>query len=185
MSQQHVGNEPFAVLLGDDLIDPRDPILDSMIAVREEFGGSVLCLMQVPQESISLYGCVAIEPDTAAGSLKVSDLVEKPNVAEAPSDYAIIGRYILDPAIYYVLAETEPGRGGEIQLTDALRVLAKMPASEGGGVRGVVFSGRRYDTGDKLSYLQAVIQLASERDDIGPELTSWLQEFCDSRTERS
>jgi UTP--glucose-1-phosphate uridylyltransferase len=111
-------------------------------------------------------------------------LVEKPNVAEAPSEYAIIGRYILDPAIYSVLAETEPGRGGEIQLTDALRVLAKMPASEGGGVRGVVFSGRRYDTGDKLSYLQAVIQLASEREDIGPELTSWLQEFCDSRTDR-
>jgi UTP--glucose-1-phosphate uridylyltransferase len=185
MSQQHVGNEPFAVLLGDDLIDPRDPILDSMIAVREEFGGSVLCLMQVPRQSISLYGCVAVTPDGATGSLKVSDLVEKPSVAEAPSDYAIIGRYILDPAIYSVLAETKPGRGGEIQLTDALRVLAKMPASDGGGVRGVVFSGRRYDTGDKLSYLQAVIQLASEREDIGPELTSWLQEFCDARQERS
>ena len=185
MSQQHVGSEPFAVLLGDDLIDPRDPILNSMIAVREEFGGSVLCLMQVPKENISLYGCVAIEPDTAVGSLKVSDLVEKPSIAEAPSDYAIIGRYILDPAIYSVLAETKPGRGGEIQLTDALRVLAKMSPSDGGGVRGVVFSGRRYDTGDKLSYLQAVIQLASEREDIGPELTRWLREFCDSHRERS
>ena len=184
MSEQHVGNEPFAVMLGDDLIDPRDPILDAMISVREQWGGSVLCLMQVPQESISLYGCVAIEPDSSAESLKVVDLVEKPDVAEAPSNYAIIGRYILDPAVYSVLSETKAGRGGEIQLTDALRVLATMPESEGGGVRGVVFTGRRYDTGDKLSYLQAVIQLASEREDIGPEFTAWLREFCRSDQDR-
>lgn len=185
MSQHHVGHEPFAVLLGDDLIDPRDPILDSMIAVRNTFGGSVLCLMQVPEETISLYGCVAVEPDPASDSLKVTDLVEKPSVAEAPSNYAIIGRYILDPAVYAVLATTPAGRGGEIQLTDALRVLATMPESEGGGVRGVVFTGRRYDTGDKLSYLQAVIQLASEREDIGPELTAWMREFCQAHTEGS
>lgn len=184
MSEQHVGNEPFAVMLGDDLIDPRDPILDAMISVREQWGGSVLCLMQVPQESISLYGCVAIEPDSSAESLKVVDLVEKPDVAEAPSNFAIIGRYILDPAVYSVLRETKAGRGGEIQLTDALRVLATMPESEGGGVRGVVFTGRRYDTGDKLSYLQAVIQLASEREDIGPEFTAWLREFCRSDQDR-
>ncbi|MCF8551452.1 MAG: hypothetical protein K9G05_05155, partial [Candidatus Nanopelagicales bacterium] len=164
---------------------PRDPILDSMIAVRNTFGGSVLCLMQVPEETISLYGCVAVEPDSASESLKVTDLVEKPSVAEAPSNYAIIGRYSLDPAVYAVLATTPAGRGGEIQLTDALRVLATMPESEGGGVRGVVFTGRRYDTGDKLSYLQAVIQLASEREDIGPELTAWMREFCQSHTEGS
>lgn len=185
MSEQHVGYEPFVVMLGDDLIDPRDPILDSMIAVREEFGGSVLCLMQVPQESISLYGCVAIDTDSSGDSLKVTDLVEKPSVTEAPSNYAIIGRYVLDPAVYSVLAETPAGRGGEIQLTDALRVLAAMPESEGGGVRGVVFTGRRYDTGDKLSYLQAVTQLASEREDIGPEFKAWLREFCRTDQDRA
>jgi UTP--glucose-1-phosphate uridylyltransferase len=87
--------------------------------------------------------------------------------------------------VYSVLEKTKAGRGGEIQLTDALRVLATMPASEGGGVRGVVFSGRRYDTGDKLSYLQAVIQLAAEREDIGPELTIWLQDFCNAQREGS
>ena len=191
MSQNHVGDEPFAVLLGDDLIDPRDPILDRMIEIRNQFGGSVLCLMQVPSESISLYGCVAVEEDSisassgSSNSLVVTDLVEKPDVADAPSNYAIIGRYILDPAVYSVLAETEPGRGGEIQLTDALRVLATVPTEQGGGVRGVVFEGRRYDTGDKLSYLQAVIQLASEREDIGPELTEWLKVFCASSREQT
>ena len=191
MSQNHVGDEPFAVLLGDDLIDPRDPILDRMIEIRNQFGGSVLCLMQVPSETISLYGCVAVEEDSisassgSSNSLVVTDLVEKPDVADAPSNYAIIGRYILDPAVYSVLAETEPGRGGEIQLTDALRVLATVPTEQGGGVRGVVFEGRRYDTGDKLSYLQAVIQLASEREDIGPELTEWLKVFCASSREQT
>ncbi len=188
MSQNHVGHEPFAVLLGDDLIDPRDPILDRMIEIRNQFGGSVLCLMQVPSETISLYGCVAVEEDNIFGisdALVVTDLVEKPDVADAPSNYAIIGRYILDPAVYSVLAETQPGRGGEIQLTDALRVLATMPTEQGGGVRGVVFEGRRYDTGDKLSYLQAVIQLASEREDIGPELTEWLKVFCASSREQT
>ena len=191
MSQNHVGDEPFAVLLGDDLIDPRDPILDRMIEIRNQFGGSVLCLMQVPSETISLYGCVAVEEDSisassgSSNSLVVTDLVEKPDVADAPSNYAIIGRYILDPAVYSVLAETEPGRGGEIQLTDALRVLATMPTEQGGGVRGVVFEGRRYDTGDKLSYLQAVIQLASEREDIGPKLTEWLKVFCASSREQT
>ena len=177
VAQQHVGDEPFAVLLGDDLIDARDPILDTMIAIRNEFGGSVLCLMQVPRETISLYGCVRIEGEPANGVVAVTDLVEKPDVADAPSDLAIIGRYILDPAVFAVLADTAPGRGGEIQLTDALRVLATMSSEQGGGVRGVVFDGRRYDTGDKLSYLQAVITLASQRQDIGPQLTAWLQEF--------
>ena len=177
VAQQHVGDEPFAVLLGDDLIDARDPILDAMIAIRNEFGGSVLCLMQVPRETISLYGCVRIEGEPVNGVVAVTDLVEKPDVADAPSDLAIIGRYILDPAVFAVLADTAPGRGGEIQLTDALRVLATISPEQGGGVRGVIFDGRRYDTGDKLSYLQAVITLASQRQDIGPQLTAWLQEF--------
>jgi len=173
----HVGDQPFAVLLGDDLIDPRDPVLPRMIEVQEQFGGSVLCLMEVPREQISLYGCVAVQPTADDDVLDVTELVEKPNVDDAPSSFAIIGRYVLDPAVFAVLRETQPGRGGEIQLTDALRVLAKLPANQGGGVRGVVFRGRRYDTGDRLSYLQANIMLASERDDLGPGLKAWLKDF--------
>lgn len=182
MAENHVGPEPFAVLLGDDLIDPRDPILDRMVQVRDEHGGSVVCLMEVPRSVISLYGCAAVTPTTQADVLDVTDLVEKPDSADAPSTYAIIGRYVLDPSVFSILRETRPGRGGEIQLTDALRVLATTPPSAGGGVRGVVFRGRRYDTGDRLSYLQAVIRLAVERDDLGPELRTWLRDFVPTLT---
>ncbi|MCX6432534.1 MAG: UTP--glucose-1-phosphate uridylyltransferase [Actinobacteria bacterium] len=177
MAENHVGQEPFAVLLGDDLIDPRDPVLTEMAAIRDEHGGSVICLMRVPIETISLYGCPAVEATSTDHAVIVADLIEKPDVASAPSDYAVIGRYLLDPAVFEVLKSTAPGRGGEIQLTDALRTLASMPAEAGGGVRGYVFHGRRYDTGDRLSYLQAVITLASERDDIGPDLRTWLATF--------
>jgi len=182
MAENHVGPEPFAVLLGDDLIDPRDPILERMVRVREQHGGSVICLMEVPRSSISLYGCAAIAPTSDPDVLDVTDLVEKPAAADAPSTYAIIGRYVLDPSVFAILRDTAPGRGGEIQLTDALRVLASAPASSGGGVRGVVFRGRRYDTGDRLSYLQAVIRLAVERDDLGPELRAWLRDFTTTLT---
>ena len=173
----HVGAHPFAVLLGDDLIDERDPVLPQMMAVRDRFGGSVLCLMEVPRDQISLYGCPAIVTTNDPSVVTVTDVVEKPAIDEAPSSYAVIGRYILDPAVFEVLRHTKPGRGGEIQLTDALRVLATMPADQGGGVHGVVFTGRRYDTGDRLSYLQANIMLASERADLGPELRTWLKAF--------
>lgn len=173
----HVGAHPFAVLLGDDLIDERDPVLPQMMAVRDRFGGSVLCLMEVPRDQISLYGCPAIVTTNDPSVVTVTDVVEKPAIDEAPSSYAVIGRYILDPAVFEVLRDTKPGRGGEIQLTDALRVLAAMPADQGGGVHGVVFTGRRYDTGDRLSYLQANIMLASERADLGPELRTWLKAF--------
>lgn len=177
VAENHVGDEPFAVLLGDDLIDPRDPILPRMMQVRDQHGGSVICLMEVPAESISLYGCAAVEVTGEDDVVFVTDLVEKPEVAQAPSSYAVIGRYLLDPAVFDVLRNTAPGRGGEIQLTDALRVLATMPAEAGGGVRGVVFGGRRYDTGDRLSYLQANIMLAAEREDLGPDLRAWLREY--------
>lgn len=176
MAQHHVGDEPFAVLLGDDLIDPRDPILPRMMDIRAEHGGSVICLMPVPREEIHLYGCPAVS-SVDGDVVVVSDLIEKPETEHAPSDYAVIGRYLLDPAVFAVLRDTAPGRGGEIQLTDALRVLAGMPAEVGGGVRGVVFSGRRYDTGDKLSWLKATIRLATERDDFGPQLLAWLRDF--------
>ena len=131
MARQHVGVEPFAVLLGDDLIDPRDPLLPLMTNVRETFGGSVVALMEVPADQIHLYGCAAVQPfepsgEAAGGPLtgpslvRVTDLVEKPSAAEAPSNLAIIGRYVLDPAVFDAIKSTGPGRGGEIQLTDAL-----------------------------------------------------------------
>jgi UTP--glucose-1-phosphate uridylyltransferase len=169
MAKDHVGDHPFAVLLGDDLIDPRDPVLKRMIEVREQLGGSVLCLMEVPRDQISLYGCAAVASTEQEDVVRVTDLVEKPDAADAPSSLAVIGRYILDPEIFAVLSRTPPGRGGEIQLTDALRELALA-----GRVHGVLFTGRRYDTGDRLSYLQAVIRLALERDDLGPALRAWL-----------
>ena len=173
----HVGDEPFAVLLGDDLIDERDPLLTRMIEVREQHGGSVIALMRMPRESLPLYGVAAVEATDAPDLLHVLDLVEKPTLGAAPSDYAIIGRYVLDPAVFGVLEVTAPGRAGEIQLTDALRVLATMPAEAGGGVHGVVFEGRRYDTGDKLGWLQATVRLAVRRDDLGANFRSWLTEF--------
>ena len=177
---RHVGHEAFAVLLGDDLIDPRDPLLTPMIDVRRRYGGSVVALMEVPREQIHLYGCAAVEVLEGADIdvVRVTDLVEKPATDEAPSSYAVIGRYVLDPAVFGVLEKTEPGRGGEIQLTDALRTLAcDVAPADGGGVTGVVFRGRRYDTGDRLSYLQAVVRLACEREDLGPDLRAWLKEF--------
>jgi UTP--glucose-1-phosphate uridylyltransferase len=173
---QHVGDEAFAVLLGDDLIDPRDPLLATMTAARAAQGGSVLALMEVPPEQIHLYGCVAVEPTDDPDLVRVTDLVEKPAPGEAPSSFAVIGRYVLDASVFPAIRETQPGRGGEIQLTDALRKLAVAPRSEGGGIHGVVFRGRRYDTGDRLDYLKAVVRLALEREDLGPPLREWLTE---------
>ena len=166
----HVGDEPFAVLLGDDLIDERDALLEQMVHVQQREGGCVVALMEVPHDQISMYGCAAVsgEGDVVA----ITDLVEKPPVDEAPSDLAIIGRYVLSPAIFDVLRRTAPGRGGEIQITDALQQMIAVEP-----VHGVVFRGRRYDTGDRLDYVKTVIRLASERDDLGPPLLSWLREW--------
>ncbi|MFD6418148.1 UTP--glucose-1-phosphate uridylyltransferase GalU [Streptomyces sp. NPDC060194] len=172
----HVGDEPFAVLLGDDLIDPRDPLLQRMVDVQAEHGGSVVALMEVDPEQIHLYGCAAVEPTADGDVVKVTDLVEKPAKGEAPSHYAVIGRYVLDASVFGVLRTTEPGRGGEIQLTDALKHLAEDP-SLGGPVHGVVFKGRRYDTGDRGDYLRAIVRLACEREDLGPEFRTWLRGY--------
>lgn len=172
----HVGEQPFAVLLGDDLIDPRDPLLERMIEVREQHGGSVVALLEVDPASIHLYGCAAVEGTDDDDVVRVSDLVEKPPADEAPSNLAVIGRYLLDPAVFEVLRKTEPGRGGEIQLTDALQTLAAEP-SLGGPVHGVVFRGRRYDTGDRGDYLRAIVRLACEREDLGPDFRDWLRGF--------
>ncbi|MFJ2719175.1 UTP--glucose-1-phosphate uridylyltransferase GalU [Streptomyces sp. NPDC087437] len=180
----HVGSEPFAVLLGDDLIDPRDPLLQRMIEVQETYGGSVIALMEVAPEQIHLYGCAAVEATEDGDVVQVTGLVEKPDAAQAPSNYAIIGRYVLDPHIFGILRKTEPGRGGEIQLTDALHHLAEAHASAttdeqraGGPVHGVVFKGRRYDTGDRGDYLRAIVRLACEREDLGPDFRAWLQRY--------
>ena len=173
----HVGHEPFAVLLGDDLIDPRDPLLTRMIEVQEQHGGSVVALIAVDPEQIHLYGCAAVVPvDGETDLLRITDLVEKPDTAAAPSNLAIIGRYVLDPAVFDVLRETAPGRGGEIQITDALRTMAADPEI-GGPVHGVLFSGRRYDTGDRADYLRTIVRLACEREDLGPGLREWLETF--------
>ncbi|WP_066952063.1 UTP--glucose-1-phosphate uridylyltransferase GalU [Streptomyces lushanensis] len=172
----HVGDQPFAVLLGDDLIDPRDPLLARMVEVQEREGGSVIALMEVDPSQIHLYGCAAVEPTRDADVVKVHDLVEKPDAADAPSNYAIIGRYVLDPAVFGILRETGPGRGGEIQLTDALQQLSA-DEKVGGPVHGVVFKGRRYDTGDRGDYLRAIVRLACEREDLGPDFRTWLRGY--------
>ena len=175
-ARQHVGDEPFAVLLGDDLIDERDELLTTMMDVQRKTGGSVIALIEVEPSQISAYGCADISPVPDQDHFKVNRLVEKPAPGEAPSNLAVIGRYVLHPAVFDVLEDTRPGRGGEIQLTDALQVLATSDAA-GGGVHGVIFRGRRYDTGDKLSYLKAVISIASERVEFGEELKTWLKAF--------
>nr|WP_256463952.1 UTP--glucose-1-phosphate uridylyltransferase [Georgenia sp. TF02-10] len=188
-ARDHVAGEPFAVLLGDDLIDARDRLLTDMIAVREHVGGSVVALLEVDPAQINLYGAAAVEPapGAAVGDLdaadvaRVTELVEKPAPEEAPSNLAVIGRYVLDPAVFDVLERTEPGRGGEIQLTDALQTLARMDPADGGGVHGVVFRGRRYDTGDKLDYLKAVVRLAVDREDLGPDFSAWLEQYVAGR----
>lgn len=172
----HVGNEPFAVLLGDDLIDEKENLLADMVTVQQKTSGSVIALMEVPEDQISAYGCAAVETVEGEDFVKVTGLVEKPAKEDAPSNLAIIGRYVLSPKVFEVLENTAPGRGGEIQLTDALQTLAT-GTEKNDGVYGVIFRGRRFDTGDKLSYLKANVILAAERDDLGPELRAWLKEF--------
>lgn len=171
-SRAHVGDSTFAVMLGDDLIDERDPLLPKMLAEQERSGLTVIALMEVDPDQIHLYGAAAVEPTGDPDVVKVTGLVEKPKKEDAPSNYAIIGRYVLKPNVYEILERTEPGKGGEIQLTDALQELATTE-----GVLGVVFRGRRYDTGDRLDYIKAIVQLASDRDDLGPELRPWLKDF--------
>ncbi len=171
-ARHHVGDQPFAVLLGDDLIDARETLLSQMLDVRDRYQGSVVALMEVDPSQVHRYGCAAVAPTGENGVVRVTGLVEKPPPQKAPSNYAVIGRYVLDPGVFDVLEKTAPGRGGEIQLTDALQELAAA-----GTVHGVVFDGLRYDTGDKADYLRTVVRLACERPDLGPEFTAWLKEF--------
>jgi UTP--glucose-1-phosphate uridylyltransferase len=176
----HVGDKPFAVLLGDDLIDEHERLLEDMIQIQRRTGGSVVALLEVPSESIHLYGCAAAEPTSLTDVVTVTGLVEKPAAEDAPSNLAVIGRYVLHPRVFDVLRETKPGRGGEIQLTDALQTLAQLRGEPGGGVYGVIFRGRRFDTGDRLDYLKAVVQIACDRPDLGHDLRAWLREYVAS-----
>lgn len=176
-AKSHVGEHSFAVLLGDDVIDTRDPILPRMLEVHEQTGDNVIALMVVPKDQIHLYGCASVDATSDSDVVQVNGLVEKPNNDEAPSNLAVIGRYVLRPEIFDILEKTDPGRGGEIQLTDALEYAVEHPEIAG-GVRGVVFTGRRYDTGDKLDFIKATLKIGIDRDDIGSDLRSWLKEFA-------
>jgi UTP--glucose-1-phosphate uridylyltransferase len=176
-AKSHVGEHSFAVLLGDDVIDYRDSILPSMLKLHEQTGDNVVALMEVPMDQIHLYGAAKITED--GNSVIINDLVEKPAAKDAPSNLAVIGRYVLRHEMFEILEKTAPGRGGEIQLTDALQFAAKNK-DVAGGVRGIVFCGRRYDTGDKLDFIKATLRIAIDRDDIGPDLRSWLKDFTKS-----
>ena len=173
-AHMHVGNEPFAVLLGDDIIDERDVLLTRMIEVQQERHASVIALLEVDPSVAHMYGVATVEKTADDDVVRVTGLVEKPAPGTAPSNYAVIGRYVFAPSVFDILERTQPGKGGEIQLTDALQVLAA-DESIAGGVYGVVFRGRRYDTGDRLDYLKSVMQLALDREDLGPDLAVWLK----------
>lgn len=175
-AQMHVGRNPFAVLLGDDLIDERDDLLKRMIEVFDAQPACIIALQEVDPEQVNLYGIATVEATEQDDVVRVRELVEKPKPADAPSNLAIIGRYILQPEIFDALETTAPGSGGEIQLTDALNTVAHSGA--GGGVLGVIFRGRRYDTGDRLDYLKAIVQVASSREDLGPDFRRWLADFA-------
>src|SRR5437764_11948395 len=175
-AESHVGGDAFAVLLGDEFTDESDPLLPDMLDLQARTGGIVLALIEVPGEEVSRYGIASVRPASvpsrAAEVVEVSELVEKPAREEAPSNLAVVGRYVLPNAIFDAIRRTGPGAGGEIQLTDAMALLLK----EGVPVHGVVFRGVRYDTGAPLGYLQAVVELACRRKDL-QLFREWLRDF--------
>ena len=173
MTREVVGNEPFAVMLGDDIIDAEVPCLRQMIEVYEKYGQSVVAIQEVEGAAISSYGVIAGRPvDGNDGRLwEISDLVEKPPVEKAPSNLAIIGRYILTPEVYAAIDSTTPGSGGEIQLTDGLKNLL----AGGQKIYGWRFHGRRHDAGDKLGFLKATVEFALKREDLGAPFREYLR----------
>ena len=182
-ARSHVGNAPFAVLLGDEFVDP--PVLPQMLDIQERTGGIVIAFAEVPREDVGRWGIASIEPadpslaETGPSEVvAVNGLVEKPSPAEAPSNLAIAGRYVLPGAIFDAIDNTKPGSGGEIQLTDAMAALL----AEGTPVHGVIYRGTRYDTGAPLGYLQAVVQLAAQHEELGPDFRAWLKEFTGGLT---
>lgn len=167
-ARQFVGDEPFAVLLGDDLVDAAVPCLSQLIDVYQELGGSVLGVQPVPKDQVSQYGIVDPRP-VKPNVWQAVNLVEKPQVEEAPSDLAVLGRYVLTPAIFERLAHTPPGRGGEIQLTDAICTLAAQEK-----VYAYQFDGRRYDIGDKEGFLEATVEQALKRPELRDRFMAYL-----------
>ncbi|HEX4020740.1 MAG TPA: UTP--glucose-1-phosphate uridylyltransferase GalU [Acidobacteriaceae bacterium] len=173
MARDLVGDEPFAVVLPDDVIDATPPCLKQMIDVFDEVQASILATQVVNGPGISAYGVLAGKPLAKTPRvMEVKNLVEKPKLADAPSKNAIIGRYILTPRIFELLDKTPLGAGGELQLTDGIRSLLKHEK-----VYGYSFEGKRYDAGDKLGFLQATVQFALDREDLGPEFRAWLEQL--------
>ena len=171
VAQAHVGDEPFVVMLGDDLIHPSEPLLGEMLRAHDTFGRSVIAAMEVSKREISMYGCIQPEP-FEEDLVRILSIIEKPSPEEAPSNLAVIGRYVLTPEIFDALRRTTPGRGGEIQLTDAINLLAQEQA-----VYAYRFEGRRFDVGNPFDYLKATVELGAERDDLGPEFRAWLAQY--------
>jgi UTP--glucose-1-phosphate uridylyltransferase len=170
----HVGDNAFAVLLGDEFVEEEKPLLPSMLDLQARTGGIVLAFMEVKPEETSRYGIASVTPsEYGEDVVTVTGLVEKPSPEEAPSNLAVLGRYILPSTVFDAIANTKPGSGGEIQLTDAMAQLL----ADGTPVHGIIYRGHRFDTGMPLGYLQAVVMLAVKRADLGEEFRTWLTEF--------
>ncbi|MDQ3538015.1 MAG: UTP--glucose-1-phosphate uridylyltransferase GalU [Actinomycetota bacterium] len=175
-ARQHVAGEPFAVLLGDDIIGESERLLSRMVDECQRSGRSVIAVMEFGPEELDKYGVIAAEPDPDfPDTYRVTDMVEKPGRANAPSNLCIIGRYVLTPDIFDHISGTRPGRGGEIQLTDAMKSQARDEP-----IRALKFSGVRYDVGSKQDYLRATVELAAGRADLGPDFRDFLLDFVKS-----
>jgi UTP--glucose-1-phosphate uridylyltransferase len=173
-ARELIGPEPFAVILSDDVIDAGVPVIRQLLDVYEFYGASVVALMEVPGDAISAYGVVDAEPVLHNGArdrlFRIRNMVEKPKLADAPSNLAIIGRYILTPEIFHSIEAVPPGKGGEIQLTDALKHLLRSRP-----IYGYKFEGTRYDAGDKLGFLKATVEFALKRPDLGDAFRQYLK----------
>jgi UTP--glucose-1-phosphate uridylyltransferase len=176
VTRKHVGEEPFIVMLGDDIMDDRSTVLEDMIGVFDRTGASVVAFKSFPPAEISSYGCADPEPTDQDNLVRLRGIVEKPQPEDAPSDLAVMGRYLFTSDIFDAIDRTKPGVGGEIQLTDAIAILlAEQP------VYGWVFDEGRFDIGKKLDYLRATVELALDRDDLGPEFAAFLAEVVRRR----
>ncbi|MBN8193792.1 UTP--glucose-1-phosphate uridylyltransferase GalU [Bacillus sp. NTK074B] len=173
-ASRFIGDEPFAVLLGDDIVhSPEKPCLKQLIDVYERYNSSVIGVQEVPQQEVSKYGVISINQNGIEdGVYHINDLVEKPKVEEAPSNYAIMGRYVLRPEIFDILENQAPGAGGEIQLTDGIKKLNELQM-----VVGYEFDGVRHDVGDKFGFIRATLEFALERDDLKPQVLEYLERF--------
>jgi UTP--glucose-1-phosphate uridylyltransferase len=175
VARKHVGDNPFVVMLGDDIMDSRSDVLEGMIRTYEQFGRSVVALQEFPLDQMSSYGCV--KPEAMSDQLvRILDIVEKPKPEDAPSGLAVMGRYVFTPEIFEQLEQVKPGVGGEIQLTDAIAQLLAQQT-----VYGYLFQDGRYDIGKKIDYLRATVELACDREDLGPEVRQFLVELVQRR----